>query len=95
LFQISLCTEEFGSGSCEEMLEEIMHFSEVNRSEALVLGARPRLFEAAHNLDMLAIGCGWGIRQHQALDEANLQVQTLEQLGAAIQKADHFLSEQY
>jgi len=88
MFQISLCTEEFGAGSSEEMLEEIAHFVEVNSSETLVLGTRPGLFEAAHNLQMLTIGCGWGIQQHKTLAEADLQSLTLAQLYPAIQKAD-------
>jgi len=95
LFQISLCTEEFGSGSSEEMLEEVLHFAEANRSEAVVLGSRPRLFEAAHNLDMLTIGCGWGIRQHDALRDSDLQALTLPQLYPAIQKADQLASARY
>ena len=95
LFEISLCTEEFGAGSTEEMLEEVLHYAAANRSEALVLGARPRLFEAAHNLDMLAIGCGWGIRQHQALSDADLQALTLSQLNPAIGKADQLASARY
>jgi len=95
LFEISLCTEEFGAGSSEEMLEEVLHYAAANRSEALVLGARPRLFEAAHNLDMLAIGCGWGIRQHQVLSNADLQALTLSQLNPVLLKADQLASARF
>ena len=93
LFEITLCTEEFGAGSAEEMLDEIMHYSEVNPSETLVLGTRPQYFQAAHNLDIMAIGCGWGIRQHNGLGEADLQALTLSQLYPAVQKADDFTSQ--
>ncbi len=93
LFQIALCTAEFGAGSAGEMLEEIMHYSEVNPSEALVLGTRPRFFQAAHDLDMLTVGCGWGIRQHAGLAEADLQSLTFSRLSPAIQKADGLASQ--
>ncbi len=93
MFQISLCTEEYGSGGSEEMLEEIIHFTEVNPSEALVLGARPRLFEAAHNLEMLAIECGWGVRQPSG--DADIQAPIIAQLNSAIVKADQLASEKY
>jgi phosphoglycolate phosphatase-like HAD superfamily hydrolase len=88
LFDISLCTQEFGVGSTDEMLEEIMHQCEVNRSETVVLGTRPSFFEAAHNLNALAVGCGWGIHHHGGLGNADLQSLTLATLFPAIQKAD-------
>lgn len=92
LFDIALCTEEFGVGSADEMFDEIMHHAEVNSSETLVLGTRPRFFQAAHNLDLLTIGCGWGVRQHGGLMEADLQALTLSQLASALQKADALAS---
>ncbi len=94
LFEISFCTEEFGVGSSDEMLEEIMHHAEVNPSETLVLGTRPSFFQSAHNLDVLSIGCGWGIRQHDGLEEADLQSVALARLYPTIQKADE-LAAQY
>ncbi len=94
LFQISLCIEEFGVGSADEMLDEIMHYAEVNPSETLVLGTRPSFFQSAHNLDILSIGCGWGIRQHDGLEEADLQTLALSQLYPTVQKADE-LAAQY
>jgi phosphoglycolate phosphatase-like HAD superfamily hydrolase len=93
LFQIALCTEEFGAGSADEMLGEIMHQAEVNPSETLVLGTRPRCFQAAHNLDVLTIGCGWGLRRHNGLAEADLQSLTLAQLYPALQRADTLASQ--
>jgi phosphoglycolate phosphatase-like HAD superfamily hydrolase len=93
LFQIALCTEEFGVGSAHEMLLEIMHHAEVNFSETLVLGTRPKFFHAAHSLDLLTVGCGWGIHQHGALAEADLQSLTFSQLLPAIQKADQLASQ--
>jgi phosphoglycolate phosphatase-like HAD superfamily hydrolase len=92
LFEIALCSEEFGSGSTDEMLAEIMQYAQVNASETLVLGTRPQFFQAAHNLDLLTIGCGWGIHQHRGLAEADLQSLTLAQLHPAIRKADQLAS---
>jgi phosphoglycolate phosphatase-like HAD superfamily hydrolase len=88
LFDIALCTQEFGVGSTDEMLEEIMRQCEVNRSETVVLGTRPSLFEAAHNLNLTAVGCGWGIHHHGGLGNADLQSLTLATLFPSIQKAD-------
>jgi len=88
LFEISFCTQEFGVGSVDEMLMEIMCYAEVNPSETLVFGTRPAFFQAAHNLDVLTIGCGWGIRQHRELEDADFRALTLAQLYPAIQKAD-------
>jgi phosphoglycolate phosphatase-like HAD superfamily hydrolase len=94
LFQVLLCTEEFGVGSTDEMLEELMHVAEVNPSETLVIGTRPAFFQAAQNLDVLSIGCGWGIRRQEGLQEADLQAFSLAQLPPAILKADE-LAAQY
>ncbi len=93
LFQIALCTEEFGVGDADEMLGEIMRQAEVNPSETLVLGTRPHCFQAAHNLDVLTIGCGWGLRRHNGLAEADLQSLTFAQLYPALQKADTLASQ--
>jgi len=93
LFDLALGTEEFGAGGADEMLEEIMHHAEVNPSETVVLGTRKQFFQAAHNVDLLTIGCGWGVRQHQGLTDADLQSLTLSQLYPAIQKADHLASQ--
>jgi phosphoglycolate phosphatase-like HAD superfamily hydrolase len=94
LFEILLCAEEFGVGGIEEMLEELMHLAEVNPSETLVLGTRPAFFHAAHNLDILTIGCGWGVRRKDGLQEADLQALSLPQLPPAVEKADE-LAAQY
>ena len=88
LFDLSLCTEEFGVGSAAEMYGEIMHHHEVNPSETVVLGTRPAMFEAAHGLDLFTIGCGWGIRQHERLAEADLTALTLARLEPALLRAD-------
>lgn len=92
LFQIALCTEEFGAGDVAEMLEEIMHQAEVNPSETIVLGTRPHFFKAARSQDVLTVGCGWGIRGHEGLSEADLQSLTLAQLYPALQEADSLAS---
>lgn len=94
LFDFAMCTEEFGVGRADEMIAEIMHQAAVNPSETLVLGTRPSLFESAHNLDVLSIGCGWGILQHDGLAEADLQSHSLAQAVPAIRKADE-LAAQY
>lgn len=93
LFQIAFCTEEFGVGSADEMMEEIMRYAEVSFSETLVLATRPRFFQAAHNLDLLTVACGWGLHEHRGLAEADLQSLTLSQLYPAIQKADQIASQ--
>jgi phosphoglycolate phosphatase-like HAD superfamily hydrolase len=92
-FEIMFCTEEFGIGSTQEMLGDIMYQAEVNPSEVVVLGTRPQFFQAAHNLDVLTIGCGWGIRRHDGLAEADLQPVGLAQLPPAIQRADYLASQ--
>jgi len=94
MFDIALCTEEFGVGSADEMFEEIMTHTEVYPSETLVLGTRPAFFQAAHNLDLLTIGGGWGLSEQRGLAEADLQAPTVSRLEAVIEKADH-LSNRY
>lgn len=93
-FDTVLCTEEFGVGSADEMLAEIMHHHDVTPSETLVLGTRPAFFHAAHNVDVISIGCGWGVHRHGALADADIEAPTLANLSAAIRKADD-LSAQY
>jgi phosphoglycolate phosphatase-like HAD superfamily hydrolase len=88
LFQFALCTEEFGAGNAIEMLGEIMHQAEVNPSETLALGTRPHFFEAARHLDVLAIGCGWGLSSHDGLADSDLQSLSLKQVIPAIERAD-------
>lgn len=88
LFELAYCTGEFGVGSRDEMIEEIMHRAEVNPSETLALGTRPDFFRAAHNIDVLTVGCGWGLHRHEALVEADVQALTLVQVYPAIEKAD-------
>jgi phosphoglycolate phosphatase-like HAD superfamily hydrolase len=88
VFQITFCTEEFGMGDADEMLLEVMRQAEVNPSETLVFGTRPHTFEAARALDILSVGCGWGIRQNARLDEADLQSSSPADLYAAVEKAD-------
>ena len=79
-FAVSLCTEEFGKGNIEEMLQEALILAEVNRSEAVVLGIRSEYFQAARDLDMVSIGCGWGIRRQEALREADQRAATPEEI---------------
>jgi phosphoglycolate phosphatase-like HAD superfamily hydrolase len=88
LFQIALCTEEFGSGSADEMLEELIYHAEVHPSETLILGTRPQLFQTARKLDLLTIGCGWGIHRQNGLLEADFQSPAFAQLDSVINEAD-------
>jgi len=88
MFRIALCTEEFGVGSTDEMLEEIMHHHEVNPSETVVLGTRPAFFQSAHNLDLVTVGCGWGLHRHDRLIEADFKALTIASLQTALQEAD-------
>jgi phosphoglycolate phosphatase-like HAD superfamily hydrolase len=93
LFQISLCTEEFGVGDADEMFGEIMQQAEVNPSEALALGTRPQFFRAAHNHDLLTVGCGWGIQQQDSLAEADLISPSFSELATIVEKADYLASQ--
>jgi phosphoglycolate phosphatase-like HAD superfamily hydrolase len=88
IFDVVLCTDEYGAGSAQEMLEDVMYRAEVNPSETLLLGTRQTMFEAAHTLDVVAVGCGWGTRQHDALAEADLNVREIGLLPAAVREAD-------
>jgi phosphoglycolate phosphatase-like HAD superfamily hydrolase len=92
LFSLALCTEEFGVGSADEMLTEIIHHHEVNPSETVVLGTRPAMFQAAHRLDVVTIGCGWAIQRHDGLAEADFRSLTLSALEPALEEADDLSS---
>jgi len=94
-FDISLCVEEFGMGSCDEMLEEAVRLAEVNRSEAIVLGTRPEHFRAARELNLVTIGCGWGIQGREFLAEADYQALTPEDIIPAVLRADQFAARDY
>lgn len=93
LFELAYCTEEFGMGSADEMIEEIMFRAEVNPSETLALGTRPEFFRAAHSIDVRTIGCGWGVRRHESLREADLQALTVTQVYPAIERVDLIASQ--
>lgn len=93
IFHGTFCTEEFGAGGTDEMFAEILDHAEVHPSEAVALSVRPAVFQAAHALDMLAIGCGWGIRDHRGLAEADLLAPAISHLYAAIKQADDLASE--
>ena len=88
LFEMVYCTEEYGMGGADEMIDEIMSRAEVNPSETLALGTRPDFFRAVRSLDVLSIGCGWGLHQLEALAGADLQAHALTDLLPAIEKAD-------
>jgi phosphoglycolate phosphatase-like HAD superfamily hydrolase len=88
LFSIMLCTEEFGKGSIDEMLQEALTLGEANRSETVVLGTRSGYFDAARNLDMSSIGCGWGIRHQESLRDADHKVLTPMELPAILSILD-------
>ena len=87
-FEFAFCTEEFGMGNTEEMIEEIMERAEVNPSETLMLATRPDFFRAARDRDVLTIGCGWALGRHDSLAEADIQAPTLSHLPRAIARAD-------
>jgi phosphoglycolate phosphatase-like HAD superfamily hydrolase len=87
-FDLALCTEEFGQGGSGEMLGDILNHVEVNPSEALVLGTRPSLFEVSHGLDLLTIGCGWGVQEPAVMEAADFQAPAVADLLAIIRRAD-------
>jgi phosphoglycolate phosphatase-like HAD superfamily hydrolase len=87
-FDLVYCTEEFGMGRANEMIDEIMNRAEVNRSETLVLGTRPDFFQSARDLNLLTLGCGWGLQRPESIYQADLQAQALSQACSAIEQAD-------
>ncbi len=93
LFEMVYCTEEYGMGGPDEMIEEVMARTEVNPSETLALGTRREFFSAARNIDVLSIGCGWGLHKHESLEESDLQALALAQVYAAIQEADRMAAQ--
>ncbi len=88
VFEMAFCTEDYGMGGAEEMLAEIMNHAAVNPSETLVLGTRPPCFDASHNLDILCIGCGWGLQKREALGNADFQLYSVDLLQSLIRQAD-------
>lgn len=87
-FEMVYCTEEYGMGGADEMIDEIMSRAEFNPSETLALGTRPDFFRAVRSLGVLSIGCGWGLHQLESLAGADLQASVLTNLLPAIEKAD-------
>jgi hypothetical protein len=75
------------------MLVDILRQVEVNPSEALVLGARPTLFEISRGLDLLTISCGWGIHQSGATDSGDFQAAAVADLLPVIRRADSIASQ--
>ena len=95
LFDAAYCTGEFGMGGAEEMLDEILNRAEALPSETALLGTRPSFFEAARNLDVLSIGCGWGTPDPDALGPVDLQAITLEDAWRAIEAADGIAADRH
>ena len=93
LFDIALCTEEYGLGSAREMLSDMLDQAEVNPSEVLVHGTRPFFFEASHNLDLLTVGCGWGLHHKDALESADFLASDVTQVIPIIRRADDIASQ--
>ncbi len=92
-FDLSLCTEEYGLGSAQEMLGDLLNQAEVNPSEVLVLGTRPAMFEAGHSLDLLTLGCGWGIHLKDSLETADFHVSSVAQIIPVARRADEIAAE--
>jgi phosphoglycolate phosphatase-like HAD superfamily hydrolase len=88
LFAVALCAEEFGKGSVDEMLQEALILGEVNRSEAVALGTRSEYFQAARDLDIASIGCGWGIRHQESLRDAAQRAGTPAELPGILNLLD-------
>jgi phosphoglycolate phosphatase-like HAD superfamily hydrolase len=95
LFDVSLCAAEFGMGSVAEMLEEVVRLAEVNRSEAIVLGTRPEYFRVARELDLTAIGCGWGTQRQEFMAEAEYQCLAPAGIFPAVLRADELAARDY
>jgi phosphoglycolate phosphatase-like HAD superfamily hydrolase len=88
MFDVMLCTEEYGSGMAQEMLEDVMLQAEVHPSETVVLGTRPETFEAARSIDVVPVGCGWGLRRHDELEPAGLRALALRDLPVVLKEID-------
>jgi len=87
-FDSAFCTEEFGLGSSEEMIQELMQHHEVQPSETIVLGTRPAYFESARYLDVRSIACTWGISDQRILPGADYRAQTVSALWQLWQEVD-------
>jgi len=87
-FGIALCSEEFGMGSVDEMLEEIMRLAQVNRSETIVLGTRPEYLRAARDLDLVTIACGWGLQNRESVAVADFRALAPAEVQPAILRTD-------
>ncbi len=94
-FESAYCTEEFGSGGAEEMIEEIMSRAQVLPSETLVLGNRHDLFAAARNLDVITIGCEWGLQAPEVPGSADLRLLSPTAALAAIEAADAIAAQRH
>ncbi len=92
-FDFSLCTQEYGFGCANEMLADILSRAEVTPSEALVLGTRPSFFDTSHSLDLLTIGCGWGIQQREALGAADFQAPSVARILPVVRGADEIAAQ--
>jgi phosphoglycolate phosphatase-like HAD superfamily hydrolase len=88
VFEVSLCTEEYGSGRTEEMFEDILQQVEVLPSEAIILGTRSPYFEAARGMNIPSIGCGWGLQQKKDFSAAVYESPSLAHLVPLIRQAD-------
>lgn len=93
IFETILCTEEFGSGGAGEMLADILARQEVNPSEAVVLGTRPAFFDACHSLDLMTIGCAWGIQEQSILDASDFPAQAVEHVVTVLHRIDEIAAQ--
>jgi adenosylhomocysteine nucleosidase len=91
-FAFALCTDEFGGGGADEMIDEIMCLAQVHASETLALGTRPAFFRAARGQDVVTLGCGWGLIRHEALAQADLQCLTPDEMNGTILSVDRRLA---
>ncbi len=95
IFDLSLCTAEYGGGSFEEMFEDLMQQAEVLPSETLILGTRSLYFDAARILNISSIGCGWGLQQKRDFSAAVFESPTLAHLVPLIRQADAIASSSF
>jgi phosphoglycolate phosphatase-like HAD superfamily hydrolase len=95
LFDFAFCSEEFGACGAEEMIEDIIERAEVALSETLVLGTRAEFFQAAKNLNIVTLGCGWGIHERSGIEASDCQALTPSQAFAVIQEIDRIACERF
>ncbi|MBI1746239.1 MAG: HAD family hydrolase [Acidobacteria bacterium] len=76
----SICIEDVGHAGSIWMLEDILENRLALPDESALIADRKIDFDAAHDVNMQAIGCEWGFGTADELREANATVSSLYEL---------------